>query len=227
LAAVAALAACGGKTATAVSFNNGGTGSLNLLVKADVDAVVSSAGSTTDLIVSVQDRLGNKVSGANVAIVNQTWGTVALAEMGAGSGDYRKTQPSFPPGDFALTVTCNPCTVAQSPSISGGIQGVVVGGPGPHAINYPTAGASVPAAQPVSVSWTTPTQAAYATLATNSFGPVTATDSGTYTIPGTGNPAATSQSLNIARYNEVAIAGGLSNSRMRVIVEANVSYSVK
>jgi hypothetical protein len=225
--AAVVLAACGGKTVTAVSLNSGGTGSLNLLVKADVDAVVSSAGSATDLVVTVQDRLGNKVSGASVSIVNQTWGTVALAEMGAGSGDYRKTQPSFPPGDFALTVTCNPCTVAQSPSISAGIQGVVVGGPGPHAINYPNAGASVPAGQPVQVSWTTPTQAAYATLATNSFGPVTATDSGTYTIPATSNPAATSQSLNVARYNEVAIAGGLSGSRMRVIVEANVSYAVK
>jgi hypothetical protein len=227
LAAVGTLAACGGNTATAASRNSGGTGSLNLLVKADVDAVVSSAGSATDLVVTVQDRLGNKVSGASVSIVNQTWGTVALAETGAGSGDYRKTQPSFPPGDFALTVTCNPCTVAQSPSISGGIQGVVVGGPGPHAINYPSAGGSVPAGQPVQVGWTTPTQAAYATITTNSFGPVTATDNGTYTIPGTGNPAATSQSLNIARYNEVAIAGGVSNSRMRVIVEANVAYSVK
>jgi hypothetical protein len=225
--AAVVLAACGGQTGTAVSRNNGGTGSLNLLVKADVDGVVSSAGSLTDLVVTIQDRLGNKVSGATVTIANQIWGSVALAETAAGSGDYRKTQASFPSGDFSLTVTCNPCSVAQAPSITGNIQGVVLGGPGLHAINYPSAGGSVPAAQPVLVSWTTPIQAAYATITTNSFGPVSAADSGTYTIPATGNPAATSQSLNVARYNEVAIAGGLSGSRMRVIVEANVSYAVK
>jgi hypothetical protein len=222
-----ALAACGGKTATAVSLNSPGTGSLNLLVKADVDGVVSSAGSLTDLVVTVQDRLGNKASGATVTIVNQTWGSVALAETAAGSGDYRKTQPSFPSGDFALTVTCAPCTVAQAPSITGNIQGVVLGGPDVFAINYPKAGVAVPAAQPVAVGWTTPIQAASATLTTGNFGPVAAADTGTYTIPGTSNPAASNQSLNIARYNEVAIAGGLFGSRMRVIVEANVSYPVK
>jgi hypothetical protein len=225
--AAVVLAACGGKTVTAVSLNSGGTGSLNLLVKADVDGVVSTAGSLTDLAVTVQDRLGNKVSGATVTIVNQTWGSVAVAETAAGSGDYRKTQPSFPLGDFALTVTCAPCTVAQAPSITGSIQGVVLGGPGVFAITYPKAGVAVPAAQPLVVSWTTPIQAASATLTTGNFGPVAAADTGTYTIPGTSNPAATNQSLNIARYNEVAIAGGLFGSRMRVIVEANVSYPVK
>jgi len=54
-AATIALFACGGKTDTAVSHNSGGTGSLNLLVKADVDAVLSSTGSPTDLAVTVKD----------------------------------------------------------------------------------------------------------------------------------------------------------------------------
>src|SRR5229473_6677246 len=48
------LVACGGQTNTAVSHNNGGTGSLNLSVKADVDAVFSSTGSPTDLVVKIQ-----------------------------------------------------------------------------------------------------------------------------------------------------------------------------
>ena len=52
-------------------------------------------------------------------------------------------------------------------------------------------------------------------------------DTGTFTIQGANNPPATSQSLNLARYNEVVIAGGLVGSRMRVTVEANVSYPVQ
>ncbi|HEX9605253.1 MAG TPA: hypothetical protein VF973_15980, partial [Myxococcales bacterium] len=146
------------------------------------------------------------------------------------SGDYRKTQPSFPSGDFGLTVVCNPCGLPQiSPTatITGNIQGVVLGGPGMHTINYPKAGVAVAMNQPVAVSWTTPIQAASAAVTTNNFGPVLAADTGTYTIPGASNPAATSQSLNLARYNEVPIAGGLFGSRLRVTVEANVSYPVQ
>ncbi len=225
------LAACGGKTDTAVSHNNGGTGSLNLSVKADVDAVFSSTGSPTDLIVKIQDGAGNKVTGATVTVSNLTWGSVTLTETTPGaSGDYRKTQLSFPSGDFGLSVSCNPCNVpaiSTTATITGNIQGVVLGGPGPHTINYPRAGVAVPVSQTVAVSWTTPTQAASASITTNNFGPVLAADTGTYTIPGANNPASTNQTLNVQRYNEVAVAGGLFGSRLRVTVEANVSYPVQ
>jgi hypothetical protein len=198
--AAVGLVACSPETA--VSHNNGGTGSLNLSVKADVDAVFSS-----------------------------TWGSITLIETTPGaSGNYRKTQPSFPSGDFGLTVSCNPCNVpAISPTatINGNIQGVVLGGPGPHTINYPRAGVAVPVNQAVAVSWTTPSQAASASISTNNFGPVLAADTGTYTIPGASNPASTNQTVNIARYNEVAVAGGLFGSRLRVTVEANASYPVQ
>jgi hypothetical protein len=224
------LVACGGND-TAASHNNGGTGSLNLSVKADVDAVVGSTGSPTDLVVKLLDGAGNKVTGATVTIVNLTWGSVTLTETTPGaSGDYRKTQASFPAGDFGLTVVCNPCGVPQiSPTatITGNVQGVVVGGPGVHTIMYPQAGVAVAMNQPVAVSWTTPMQAVSASVTTNDFGPVLAADTGSYSIPGASNPPATSQSLNLARYNEVAIAGGLFGSRLRVTVEANVSYPVQ
>src|SRR5258708_134575 len=225
------LAACGGKTDTAVSHNNGGTGSLHLSVKADVDAGFSSTRSPPDPIVQIEDGAGNKGTRPTATIANLTWGSVTLTETTPGaSGDYRKTQPSFPSGDFGLTVACSPCGAPQiSPTatITGNIQGVVLGGPGVHTINYPRAGAVVPMNQPVGVSWTTPTQAPSAAVQTNNFGPVLAADTGTYTIPGTSNPAATSQSLNLARYNEVPSAGGLFGYRLRVTVEANVSYPVQ
>jgi len=229
--AAIALVACGGNTGTAVSHNNGGTGSGNLSVKADVDAVISSTGSPTDLVVKLLDGLVNKVTGATVTISNLAWGPVTLTETAPGvSGDYRKTQPTFPSGDFGLTVVCSPCGVPQiSPTatIIGGIQGVVLGGPGVHTINYPQAGVAVAMNQPVAISWTTPIQAASASVTTSNFGPVLAADTGSYTIPGASNPPATSQSLNLARYNEVAIAGGLTGSRLRVTVEANVTYPVQ
>src|SRR5260370_21089300 len=162
------LAACGGKTDTAVSNNNGGTGSLNLSVKADVDAVFSSTGSPTDLIVKIEDGAGNKVTGATVTIANLTWGSVTLTETTPGaSGDYRKTQPSFPSGDFGLTVACSPCGAPQiSPTatITGNIQGVVLGGPCVHTSNYPKAGPVVPMNQAVTVTWATPIQAAAASI---------------------------------------------------------------
>jgi hypothetical protein len=224
------LVACG-NTGTAVSHNNGGTGSLNLSVNADVDAVVSSTGSPTGLTVKIQDGAGNKVTGATVTISNLSWGSVALIETTPGaSGDYRKTQPSFPSGDFGLSVVCNPCGVPQisaTTTITGNIQGVVLGGPGVHTINYPQAGVAVAMNQPVAISWSTPIQAASAAVTTNSFGPVLVADTGSYTIPGASNPPSTSQSLNLARYNEVAIAGGLFGSRLRVTVEANVTYPVQ
>ena len=224
------LVACGGNN-TAASHNDGGTGSLNLSVKADVDAVVSSTGSPTDLVVKLFDGAGNKVTGATVTIVNLTWGSVTLTETTPGaSGDYRKTQASFPGGDFGLTIVCNPCGVPQiSPTatITGNVQGVVVGGPGVHTIVYPQAGVAVAMNQPVAVSWTTPMQALSASVTTNNFGPVLAADTGSYSIPGASNPPATSQSLDLARYNEVAIAGGLFGSRLRVTVEAKVSYPVQ
>lgn len=233
LAALAAVlgAACGGNNpGSAVSHNNGGTGSLNLSVKADIDSVLGAT--TTDLVVTLKDGNGNKVTGGAVTLFNAAWGTVTLVETTPGSsGDYRRTQQTaFPGGDFGLAVSCNPCQVpaiSTTATLTGNIQGVVLGGPGMHSINYPKQGVAVPMNQTVAVSWTTPTQAASASITTNTFGPALAADTGAYTVPAASNPATATQNLNVARYNEVAIAGGLLGSRFRVTVEANVSYPVQ
>ena len=57
----------------------------------------------------------------------------------------------------------------------------------------------------------------------NSFGPAQAPDTGAYTIPATSNPAAPSQHLDLSRFNEVDIAGGLSGSRLRVTYTTSVN----
>src|SRR5258708_39157211 len=188
------LAACGGKTDTAVSHNNGGTGSLNLSVKADVDAVFSSTGSRSDLIVKSEDGAGNKVTGATVTVSNLTWGSVTLTETTPGaSGDYRKTQPSFPSGDFGLSVSCNPCNVpaiSTTATITGNIQGVVLGGPGPHTINYPRAGVAGPLCQTGAGRWGAPAHAAPPGPTTDNIGPVLAAPPRAQPPPGANTPAA-------------------------------------
>ena len=213
IALALSLAACG-NSGSAVSRNNAGTGTASLLVKADIDATPSS----TDLQVDVRDSVGNAVSGALVIISNPTWGSLTLAESGAPSGQYVGSKVGFPPGDFGLSVT------ALLPSgLAANVQNVVVGGPGVHAINGPAQNAVVPKNMLLQLSWTTPSQALGVTIKTRNYGPAATTDTGSFTIPGPGNPANNNQSLTIARYNQVDIAGGLSGSRLRVTVESVVS----
>src|SRR6266852_5317735 len=201
------LVACGGN-------NNAGTGTSTLRVQADVDATPSS----TDLQVEVRDSAGNRISGATVIISNPTWGPVTLPEANPPSGQYVGSKIGFPAGDFTLSVA------ATLPSgIPANVQNVVVGGPGVHAINAPAQNAIVPKNVPLQLSWTTPSLAMGATIRTKDYGPAAATDSGTFTIPGPGNPPNNNQSLTIARYNEIDMAGGVSGSRLRVTVESVVS----
>lgn len=212
------LCACGGKD-TVLSHNNPGTGSSTLKVSTTLDATQGSSGYQTDMKVTVRDVAGNPVSGATVSISNGAsgWGTVPLVEAKSGSGDYLNSRASFPSGDFTLSV--------QHPS--GNVQGVVLGGPGVHSINGPKAGAIVPANQPLQVSWTTPVQALNALLTTKNGYAAASQDTGTFTIPGANNPPTSPQTLNIARYNEVNVAGGLPTSTMRVTVETSVDYTVQ
>ena len=212
IALVLSAAACG-NNGSAASRNNAGSGTANLLVRADIDAIPSS----TDLQVDVRDSIGNPVSGATVVISNQAWGSITLAESGAPSGQYVGSRTGFPPGDFALSVTA-----LLASGLSANVQNVVAGGPGVHAINGPAQNAVVPKDMPLQVSWTTPSQAMGVTIKTKNYGPAATSDTGAFTIPGPGNPTNSKQSLTIARYNQVDMAGGLSGSRLRVTVESVV-----
>ncbi|GAC1598397.1 MAG: hypothetical protein NVS4B10_08780 [Myxococcales bacterium] len=216
--AAATLVACGGKS-SAFSRNNPGTGSSTLQVKAVLDAAQGTGGYVTDMVVVVKDVIGNPVSGATVLIANGApdWGTVTLVELSAGSGEYRAARNSFPGGDFGLSVQ----------SAKGNVQGVVLGGPGVHGINAPTSGAIAQANVPLGLSWTTPSQALTAVITTKGNYVAATPDTGVFTIPAANNPPTANQTLNIARYNETNLAGGLSGSYMRVTVETQVNYTVQ
>lgn len=212
-AALVAAAGCGDGTGPATSRNDPGTGTSTLQVIADIDANDQTGGGfITDFDVSVQDGLGNPVSGASVTIRNATLGTVTLAETGPASGTYFAQRNSFPAGDFRLDVARG----------ADNVSGVILGGPGVHTITAPLQNAIVTAGQPLTVRWTVPSQAQAAEVETMDFGPVTVPDNGAYVIPGANNPPNANQRIRVFRFNEVTMAGALPGSRLQVEVRRTV-----
>lgn len=215
LATLTLFAACGDGTGPATSRNNPGTGSSTLRVTADIDAnddPTIIGGFSTNYAVSVRDGSGIPVSGATVTIENPSLGTLTLPETAPGSGDYLLVGNTFPSGDFELNVVRG----------TDNVRGVVLGGPGVHAITAPAKNATIPANQPVVVRWTVPSRAKSAEVETRDFGPATLADTGAYQIAGTSNPARPDQRIRVCRFNEVDIAGGLVGSRLRVTVRQTV-----
>ena len=207
LATALLLASCGDSTGPAADRNSGGNGSSTLLIKADVDASDVAGGFVTDFLVEVRDALNNPVSGATVTISNSGLGVVTLLED-PGTGDYEATRNSFPGGDFELSVVAANGTDR--------VEGVVLGGPGVHAITAPLQNATVLSSEALTITWTVPSQAVSAEVETLDWGPALVPDVGSYVVPISSNMANPSQRIRIWRYNEVAIAGGLIGSRMRV-----------
>lgn len=209
-ATLVAAVAC--SSATAPERNNPGTGTNSLRVNASIEAQDAGTAYSTDYTVSVRDGTGARISGATVTIRNSAFGTVTLAETGAGSGDYAVTRADFPDGDFTLNVTRG----------TDNVKDVVVGGPGPFSITRPKADSTVAALQPLLVEWTTPVKAKSAQVETRDFNTVTLPDSGAFQVPGASNPARPDQRVRVWRYNEVDIAGGLTGSRFRISIRQTV-----
>lgn len=216
--ALSAAAACGGHS-VATDQNKAGSGTSTLLVTADVTAQVTSTGPLTSFQVTVKDGLQQPVSGATVTIHNDQLGDVPLVEANAinNPGRYSNSKAAVGTSAFTLSVVRN----------TDNVQGVVVGNPGAHTVNAPVVNSTVPANQPLALSWTTPTTAKSVSISTRGFS-AQAPDTGTYSIPAADNTAQTNQHLDLSRFNEVEIAGGLSGSRLRVTYTASVNpYTVQ
>jgi hypothetical protein len=213
--AVLLMIACSSSTGPAASRNNPGTGTSTLKVTADIEAdddPTVIGGFTTNYQVSLRNSLGAPVSNATVTVTNPALGTITLIESTPGaSGDYIKQGSTFPGGDFQLDVV----------RASDNVRGVVLGGPSPQSVTAPVANATVPANQPLTVRWTVPSRAS-AQVETKDYGPISVPDTGAHVIPAVNNPPNASQRIRVFRFNEVAIAGGLTGSRMRVIVRKTV-----
>src|SRR5574341_195022 len=211
---IAALVAtaCGDGTGPAVERNDPGTGTNTLRVVADIEAQDVPGGFVTVFDVELRNGAGDPVSGATVTVKNGTLGTVSLLETGTGTGDYRATVNSFPSGDFGLDVIRG----------TDKVEGVVVGGLAAHKITAPAKNTTVPADQPLTVSWDRPTEAAGADLETRDYSASGLADTGSHVIPGNQNPARADQRIRVWRYNQVAIAGGLAGSRLKLEVRNTV-----
>ena len=86
----------------------------------------------------------------------------------------------------------------------------------------PTVNSTVSAGQPLHVSWTTPSVAQSVTITTRDFNATDVSDTGSYDIAGTNNPARTNQRVIIVRSNQLDLAGGLSGSLAKVTVTRRV-----
>lgn len=217
VSAILVAAACGTSTGPAPSHDTPGTGSSTLRVVAEINANDDPANGSlsTDYFVTVRDGAGFAVPGATVTITNRSFsgGKITLPETATGSGNYQLISNGFPSGDFQLDIVHG----------ADNVRGVIVGGPRPHNITTPVKNATVAADQPVLVRWTVPARAKSARIHTLNFGPVTIPDSGAYQIPGgVANPARPDQRIQVFRFNEMEIAGGLPNSLLRVTVRKTV-----
>ena len=155
--------------------------------------------------------MGEPVTGATVTITNGGFGEVTLLDP-EGAGNYLAERRTFHEGDFTLRVMSGTDVV----------EGVVLGGLGIHTITEPAGDWTVTAGQALTVRWDVPSQARSAEVETNDFGPVLLPDTGAVIIPGVSNPAGANQRIQVFRFNEVDIAGGLFGSRMRVEVRQSI-----
>ncbi len=206
LGAAALLAACGDATGPALERNNPGTGSATLRVTADIHGENVPGGFTTDMDVEVRDAQGNPVSGATVTIRNGALGTLTLLEDGVGSGDYVASVNGFASGDYRLDVV----------SGTDRVENVIVGGIGPHTINAPALGDTIPASQPLTVTWTRSAEAFRVDVDSREYEAQGILDSGSHTIPGVDMQARPDERIRVTRYNEVQMAGGLAGSRLQL-----------
>lgn len=205
--------ACGdGPTGPAVARNDPGTGTRTMLVSAEIAGKDVPGGFMTDFTVSLRDAQDNPISGASVTVQNGTLGTVTLLEGSVGSGDYVASRNTFAPGDYRLDVVKDTQFV----------RGVVVGGIAAHEILSPTLNDTIPAAQPLTVTWTRPSEAAGADVETRDYTAEGIADTGSHVVPMGFIQPRTDERVRVKRFNKVDIAGGLFGSELKLSIRVTV-----
>lgn len=202
-----AAAACSGNEplGPADSLNSGGVGNQTLLVRADVELDPAPGGFLTSFEVDVLDRFDQPVSGADVTII---WNNSALGLVEEDStGTYRAQLSGAGSGTLMLSVEKDSMYVRD----------VSLGNIGIHAILTPEAGDTVSASGPLAVTWVSDVQAPFAELSTRD-GEFEVQDVGAFSIPDSSNVARSNQRVELERYNEVQLSGGLRGSYFRMEV---------
>jgi hypothetical protein len=189
--------------------NSGGTGNQTLRVVAEVDLELNTGGFLADFYVEVDDATGAPVSGATVTIVwNRS--TVTVPESGT-PGIYEALVTGAASGDLKLDVVKDDMYVRD----------VVLGNVGIHAVLEPQPDETIPAGQPLTVRWASDLEAQSASLFSPDYD-FTVEDNGEFVVPGEDVLPHSSTWIELERYNEVEIAGGLSGSYFKLEVEYRV-----
>jgi hypothetical protein len=211
LALAAMAASCSGADAMGPveDKNSGGIGNQTLQVLADVDLEPRTGGYQAIFVVEVRDGADDPVSEADVTIEYNN-SRVILQESGD-PGVYTAERSGAGSGDLKLEVVKDDMYVRE----------VRLGNIGIHAILEPQPNDTVPANQPLTVRWASDRAAPFAELFSRDFDFEVA-DIGEYVVPGEANGPRSNQYIEIERYNEVRITGGLSGSYFRMEVEYRV-----
>jgi len=200
-------------TGPAEEQNNGGSGNQMLLVQAEVDVEPRTGGFLTEFVVDVLDGDNQPVSGAAVTI-EWNHGPIGLTESGD-PGIYVAQFAGSGAGPLKLHVEKDGMYVRD----------VVLGNIGIHAIIEPEPHDTVPANAPLRVRWVSDSEAPSAALFTgDAYFDVS--DQGEFVIPAGQNPARSSQYIELERYNEVQLSGGLPGSYFLMEVEWRVESVV-
>jgi hypothetical protein len=196
-------------TGPAEQQNNGGVGNQTLLVRAEVDVEPRTGGFLTEFVVEVRDRDNQPVSGADVTI-EWNYSPIQLTESGD-PGIYTAELSGPGSGPLKLHVEKDGMYVRD----------VVLGNIGIHAITEPEPHDTVPANAPLRVRWVSDTEAPSAALFTRGEY-FEVPDQGEFVIPASQNPASSDQYIELERYNEVQLSGGLPGSYFLMEVEWRV-----
>lgn len=205
-------AGCGGDDPTEPeSFGNeGGIGTQSLLVQAVVDVDEVVGGFLTVFRVTVRDRAGEPVLGADVTVEGNF--TPLRLEDEESEGIYRSQLAGAASGALKLRVQKDDMFVRD----------VVLGNIGVHAFIEPDANDTVAAGESLMVRWLPDREAPFARLSTLDFNWADIPDDGTFVVPDSMNPARSNQWIELLRSNEVQISGGLRGSYFRMEVRKSV-----
>jgi len=95
-------------------------------------------------------------------------------------------------------------------------------GPSVHTITSPAANATIPADQPITVTWSRTSPAQEAKVETRNYESLAESDDMASSVPSSGNPASVDQRVRVKRINKTTPAAGLPGSQFEAVVRTTV-----
>ena len=213
LAAALVVASCGDDRIVGGSGQITETGSVSLLVSAEIDGQedIGSGQFSTVVMVTISDSLGQAVDDAAVTLVHSVFGALALSGDSLTPGEYSTTISSYSGGDYVLNVRRG----------TDSLIGARIFAPDIHQITFPTLADTLDRQQPFTVTWSRQYEAEQVEVETRDYGPSLITganpDDGDFALPAS-HRARDDQRVRVWRTNTVDLMTGLAGSRIRATI---------